>query len=162
MAASDPTLTTFYGEWQRYHSHLRAALAPLTDEHLALRAAPPLRTIGALVEHIIEGRVSWLADFTGDGTPTAEALNAWLAAPEAARDAATLLRQLDASWQLVSDALARWDDAAMLTTYPIEWRGDHYDLTRGWVVWHVLEHDLHHGGEISLTLGMHGLQAPDV
>jgi uncharacterized damage-inducible protein DinB len=27
------------------------------------------------------------------------------------------------------------------------------------VVWHVLEHDLHHGGEISLTLGMHGIDA---
>jgi uncharacterized damage-inducible protein DinB len=162
MAASDPTLATFYDEWQRYHTHLREALAPLTDEQLALQAAPGLRTIGALAEHIIEGRVSWLADFTGEATPAAEALNAWLAAPETPRDAATLLRQLDASWRLVSDALARWDDAAMLTTYPIEWRGDHYDLTRGWVVWHVLEHDLHHGGEISLTLGMHGLQAPDV
>src|SRR5215472_5334056 len=29
--------------------------------------------------------------------------------------------------------------------------------TRQFIVWHVAEHDLHHGGEISLTLGMHGL-----
>jgi uncharacterized damage-inducible protein DinB len=162
MPATDPTLATFYSEWQRYHTHLRDALAPLTDEQVALRAAPHLRTIGAIAAHIIEGRVSWLAGFTGETTPAADALNAWLAAPESASDAAALLRQLDASWQLVGDALARWDAAAMLTTYPIEWRGDHYDLTRGWVVWHVLEHDLHHGGEISLILGMHGLQAPDV
>ncbi len=28
---------------------------------------------------------------------------------------------------------------------------------RGWVVWHTLEHDLHHGGEISQILGSHGL-----
>jgi uncharacterized damage-inducible protein DinB len=27
------------------------------------------------------------------------------------------------------------------------------------VVWHVMEHDLHHGGELSLTLGMHGMAA---
>jgi uncharacterized damage-inducible protein DinB len=27
------------------------------------------------------------------------------------------------------------------------------------VVWHVLEHDLHHGGELSLTLGLHGIPA---
>jgi hypothetical protein len=26
----------------------------------------------------------------------------------------------------------------------------------------VLEHDLHHGGEISLTLGIHGLPAPQL
>jgi uncharacterized damage-inducible protein DinB len=26
-----------------------------------------------------------------------------------------------------------------------------------WVIWHVLEHDIHHGSEISTSLGMHGL-----
>jgi hypothetical protein len=30
------------------------------------------------------------------------------------------------------------------------------------VVWHVLEHDLRHGDEISLALGNHGLQTPDI
>src|SRR5438105_1590813 len=33
------------------------------------------------------------------------------------------------------------------------------NFTRAGVVWHVMEHDLHHGGELSLTLGMHGLPA---
>jgi uncharacterized damage-inducible protein DinB len=33
------------------------------------------------------------------------------------------------------------------------------DVSRAWVVWHVMEHDLHHGGELSLTLGLHGLSA---
>ncbi|HEV2236041.1 MAG TPA: hypothetical protein VGR57_05200 [Ktedonobacterales bacterium] len=37
MPATDPTLTTFYAEWQVHHEHLRAALAPLTDEQLAFR-----------------------------------------------------------------------------------------------------------------------------
>lgn len=26
-----------------------------------------------------------------------------------------------------------------------------------WIIWHVLEHDIHHGSEISTTLGIHGL-----
>ncbi|HEX4716084.1 MAG TPA: DinB family protein [Ktedonobacteraceae bacterium] len=30
-------------------------------------------------------------------------------------------------------------------------------MTRQWIIWHVIEHDLHHGGEISLILGTHGL-----
>jgi hypothetical protein len=33
---------------------------------------------------------------------------------------------------------------------------------RGWVVWHVLEHDLHHGGEISQILGTNGLAGLDL
>ena len=35
-------------------------------------------------------------------------------------------------------------------------------LSRQWVIWHVIEHDLHHGGEVSLMLGTHGLAAPDL
>lgn len=26
--------------------------------------------------------------------------------------------------------------------------------------WHLIEHDLHHGGKVSLLPGMHGLEAP--
>jgi uncharacterized damage-inducible protein DinB len=37
-----------------------------------------------------------------------------------------------------------------------------YTYTRGWVIWHVIEHDIHHGGEIAYSLGMHGLTAPDI
>jgi uncharacterized damage-inducible protein DinB len=35
-------------------------------------------------------------------------------------------------------------------------------ITRQWVIWHLIEHDLHHGGEISLTMGMYRLKAPDL
>ncbi len=30
------------------------------------------------------------------------------------------------------------------------------------VVWHVIEHEIHHRGEIYLMLGMQGMEAPDV
>jgi len=33
--------------------------------------------------------------------------------------------------------------------------------TRQWVIWHLIEHDLHHGGEISQILGSHGLPGLD-
>jgi hypothetical protein len=35
-------------------------------------------------------------------------------------------------------------------------------LSRRWVIWHLLEYDLHHDGELLLTLGMHGLPTPDI
>ena len=46
----------------------------------------------------------------------------------------------------------------MQKTFP----DDPVDLSRAWVVWHVLEHDLFHGGEISFALGMHGLTGIDI
>jgi uncharacterized damage-inducible protein DinB len=35
-------------------------------------------------------------------------------------------------------------------------------VSRSWVIYHVMEHDLHHGGELSLTLGIHGLPSPNL
>ncbi|HXZ03285.1 MAG TPA: hypothetical protein VEH81_00550 [Ktedonobacteraceae bacterium] len=37
-----------------------------------------------------------------------------------------------------------------------------YTFTRGLIVWYVIEHDLHHAGEIAYSLGMHGMKAPDI
>jgi uncharacterized damage-inducible protein DinB len=73
--------------------------------------------------------------------------------------AAALAQGLDRTWQSMADCLARWSLAEMQQTFPDEWDGQKVELSRAWVVWHVLEHDLHHGGELSLTLGMHGIRA---
>lgn len=53
--------------------------------------------------------------------------------------------------------------AAMDTCRPCrdlsdEWDGQTYELSRRWVIYRDLEHDLHHGSEVSLILGMNGLQ----
>ena len=36
------------------------------------------------------------------------------------------------------------------------------EVTLRWVVWHVLEHEIHHRGEIYLMVGLLGMEAPDV
>ena len=37
-----------------------------------------------------------------------------------------------------------------------------YRLSLGWIIWHVLEHEIHHRGELSLILGMLGREGLDV
>jgi uncharacterized damage-inducible protein DinB len=59
----------------------------------------------------------------------------------------------------MADCLARWNPDEMRHTFPDDLDGKPVDVSRAWVVWHVMEHDLHHGGELSLILGMHGLPA---
>jgi uncharacterized damage-inducible protein DinB len=162
MAEENPTLSTFYASWKQYQDHLKEALAPLTAEQLTLRAAPSLRTLGKIATHIIGTRTSWFTRFLGEEGEIAAALKRWDDPNALAEDAAELMGGLDLSWNLMADALSRWSPADMQQTFGRDRRGNHYELSRSWVVWHVLEHDLHHGGEISLTLGMHGLQAPDI
>ncbi len=161
MAAEENfTLTTFFTSWKAYQDHIKVSLAPLTDEQLTLRAAPGLRSIGENAAHIVGCRAGWFTDFLGeDGGADVKAIMSWDEPGAPARTAAELAQALDWTWQCMTDCLARWSPDDMRQTFPDDWDGKIVQLSRAWVVWHVLEHDLHHGGELSLTLGMHGIPA---
>lgn len=154
----------FYAEWKRYQDGLKNAIAPLTANQLRLRAAPALRSVEENVAHIVATRVAWFNDYMEENDPQIAPLASWDESdlPQPERSAAELVAGMDASWRFMQARLDRWTPADLAHTFPYEgWRNTHV-LSRSWVVWHVLEHDLHHGGEISLTLGMHGLQAPQL
>jgi uncharacterized damage-inducible protein DinB len=36
------------------------------------------------------------------------------------------------------------------------------EVTLRWIIWHVLEHEISHRGEIYLMLGLMGMEAPDM
>ena len=158
MSQESTTLATFYKEWEVYQGHLTKAIAPLSPDQLTLRAAPHLRSIGEIAGHMIGARGRWFHDFLGEGDAGLAALARWDARDAPVRTAAELVGGLETTWQVTRSALDRWGPADMQQTF--EGRGR--ELSRSWVIWHLLEHDLHHGGEISLALGMHGLEAPDI
>ena len=70
---------------------------------------------------------------------------------------------LAATWAMVERALAGWTPADLAETIPVpdtlspEEQEIFRASSRGWIIWHVLEHEIHHGGEISLVLGMKGV-----
>ncbi|HEX5440775.1 MAG TPA: DinB family protein [Ktedonobacterales bacterium] len=160
--AKDFTLVTFYDLWREYFDHIREAITPLTAKQVALRSAPGQRSIGEIVAHIIAGRAFWLGDFIGEIGEELDALHRWNDPGALTTDVAALVSGLDRSWRYVANLLDRWTPDDMRQTFPHDWRGNHYELSRSWVVWNVLKHDLHHGGELSLALGLQGLQAPDI
>ncbi|GAC1633122.1 MAG: hypothetical protein NVS4B11_34260 [Ktedonobacteraceae bacterium] len=164
MSEGNFTLTTFYTFWKEYQDHLKGALVPLTAAQLEVRAAPHLRSIGETALHIIGCRAFWFTDFLGeDYGEEMKVYVGWnkvalsLGAP--IPTVAELVQGLDHTWQFMEDCLTRWSPTDMHRTFPDDWDGTPVELSRAWVVWHVLEHDLHHGGELSLTLGMHSLPA---
>ncbi len=164
MAEDNFTLMTFYSSWKEYQDHIKGAIAPLIPEQLELHVAPHLRSIGENALHIIGCRAFWFADFLGeDGGEEMKVYTAWnkvaLELGAHVPSAAELVRGLENTWQFMADCLARWSPGDMRQTFPDDWDGKQVDLSRAWVVWHVMEHDLHHGGELSLTLGMYRLPA---
>jgi uncharacterized damage-inducible protein DinB len=163
MTEQYTNLLPFYNGWEAYQKLLITAIAPLSDEQLALRAAPHLRTIGENAAHIVGARIGWFHGNMGEGeAEIVEPLDLWDAQGAPARSAAELISGLEITWQMLQHSLANWTPADLDTVFEETDAGEVRRYTRQWIIWHVIEHDLHHGGEISLTLGMHGLEAPDL
>jgi uncharacterized damage-inducible protein DinB len=68
------------------------------------------------------------------------------------------------TWLMIQDALAGWraSDLAQSFQSPRSDKEIRNQRSRQWIIWHVLEHDIHHGGELSSILGAHGLAAVDL
>ena len=162
MANDRETLSALYEGWENYQDHLITALTPLTADQLALRSAPQLRTIGQLAAHIIGARARWFKNFLGEGGDDLKLLTPYGGADQAPITAAELVAGLRITWRVMAAALDRWSADDLAQSFTREYRGETNTLSRRWVVWHLIEHDLHHGGELMLTMGMHGLPTPDI
>lgn len=77
--------------------------------------------------------------------------------------AAELVAGLEATWGMIERTLARWtvadlgqafDPPATLTESERQFWGPR---TRQWIIWHVLRHDIHHGGELAVGMGRYRL-----
>ena len=162
MTELQSPMPTIYAGWHTYQTLLITALTPLLPDQLALRAAPPLRSIEEIATHMIGARARWFYQLMGEGGDEFALLARWDRPDMPIRDAAELVQGLETTWQGMQEAIARWTPEDWQQTYPGEDASEPARITRQWVIWHLIEHDLHHGGEIGLTLGMHGLPAPDL
>jgi uncharacterized damage-inducible protein DinB len=138
------------------------ALARLSPEQLALRAAPDLRSIDELTRHVIAVRAGWFHYNLEEGDEDFGAFHERDGPGSLPRSADELVSGLGKTWQVMQEVMGRYTLADLQSTVQEEWEGKIYTYTRGWVIWHVIEHDIHHGGEIAYSLGMHGLTAPDI
>jgi uncharacterized damage-inducible protein DinB len=110
---------------------------------------------------MIGARARWFHDLVGEGDQEFAALGTWDRKGMPTRSAAELVSGLETTWRVMQQAIASWKPADWEQAYEGE-PGEPASFTRRWIIWHLIEHDLHHGGELSLTLGMHGLAAPDL
>lgn len=160
--ATNPTLAFFIAGWEAHQAQLIEALSPLTDEQLALRAAPNLRSIGELARHMVATRAGWFSQALGVGDEAFAAYATWEVPGAPPRTASELVAGLKATRLAMHAALVKYTPADLEMTLSGVRGGRPWSFQRGWIVWHVLEHDLHHGGEIGYSLGMHSLKAPGI
>lgn len=156
------TLDEIYENWRGYNAKLASAIAPLTQEQLRLQPAPHLWPLEQVLQHIISVRAGWFSGTLQDDDPAMEAYMIWGQRESPSRSAPELVRGLEETWAFIESRLVRWTPEECAMTFPDEWDGQIYTVSRSWVIYHVLEHDLHHGGEVSLILGMNRLPGPNI
>jgi uncharacterized damage-inducible protein DinB len=177
VSTSAPGLQTFYEGWANYQRLVVAALRDLTPEQLALRTAPHQWAVWQLAGHTAGSRAYWLHDVLGEGDPATRELfrvdsttvpdlpledAGWEDDEAHARDATEIVEAFELTWTMIDDCLRRWTTDDLAAEFSRERRSGTETFTRQWVIWHLMEHDLHHGGEISQILGSHGVPALDL
>jgi uncharacterized damage-inducible protein DinB len=169
---SIPALRPFSEGWANHQRLVIDALGGLSPEQLGFRTAPHQWAIWQLAGHVAGSRAYWLHDVLGEGDASTRDLfrvesttvpglslddAGWEDDEDHPRSAEELVDGLTRTWAIVDDCLARWTPEDLDASVVRPERTHH----RGWVVWHLMEHDLHHGGEISQILGTNGLPGLD-
>lgn len=147
---------TIFGHWRDVRQGLVQALEQLSDAQLSFCPREGLWTLHETVCHIAGAEDSWFrcyvtrelstweeADYKPKEFPTVEALKSLLV---------TVHARIEAMY-------ADGGDQKLAEPVELPWGPT---VSHEWVVWHVLEHEIHHRGEIYLMLGLLGMEAPDV
>jgi len=158
-------LAVVYQGWDRYQRDLLKAVTPLSAEQLALPVAPTHWPIGILVQHILNDRLWWFNLWMGEARPEETAFMHWEEEDEgrSVHSAAELVAGLEATWDMIERTLARWTVADLGHVFdpPRELSDRERQIfgpsTRQEILFHVLRHDLHHGGELAVGMGSHHL-----
>jgi uncharacterized damage-inducible protein DinB len=143
-----------FGHWRSVRKGLFAALDLLEDGQLAFTPREGLWSLGTVAVHIAEAEDGWFRyvvrrevdswpDYSPEDYATVSSLKALLAEVHGRTEAYLETLQDDDLEQIIE---APWEER-----FPLRW-----------VIWHVLEHEISHRGEIYLMLGLMGMEAPDV
>ena len=147
-------LSELFSHWHEIHTGTLAILDKFSDQELTHVTYDGGMTVGRIALHIADAeegwfrliatkeRDEWPVDFTLENYPTRSAIK-------------TLLAEVHAKTFAYLDTLTIAD---FDTLFESPWG----QFTLRFVIWHVLEHEIHHRGELSLILGTLGREGLDV
>jgi uncharacterized damage-inducible protein DinB len=163
---STSTIRPFYDMWPQYNRRLREVIGAMSAEHLAVRPSADRWPIWATVGHTAAARVYWLCDIIGEPgaetTPFLDAAHGWEDDLDHPRGADELVEALDSTWRLIEGCLDRWAPDMLADKVHREYDGRPQVHSRSSILQRLFTHDAYHCGELSQTLGIHGLPQIDL
>jgi uncharacterized damage-inducible protein DinB len=143
-----------FSHWKMVRQGLYQALDMLSDDQLAFVPADWLWSLGTVACHIANAEDGWFRYIAAgelDEWPPMEV--------ERCTTVAAIKARLGEVHEYTLAYLEGLDVADLEQKVKTFWGAE---LTVRWIIWHVLEHEISHRGEIYLMLGLMGMEAPDV
>jgi len=149
-------LDEFFTHWDRVRDGLLLTIDKFNEDELSFVPFEDSWPAGQIMLHIADAeegwfrnvvtgeRDEWPADYVLENYPTRDAIKSLLTGVH--QKTKTYLASLELD-DLNRPVQSPWDD---------------YTFSLGWIIWHVLEHEIHHRGELSLILGLLGREGLDV
>ncbi|MGD8603827.1 MAG: DinB family protein [Anaerolineales bacterium] len=144
----------YFDHWNKVWRDLMRGVSILHDEHLKFRPAKTYdRTVGDILRHIINLELGWIHFVIR------RQLEEW---PDENAEQLDTVKAIRQEMERVHKETTHY-----LSTLPVE------EFTRivqvpddgapklSWILWHVLEQEIHHRGEFFLCLSLLGLQRPE-
>jgi uncharacterized damage-inducible protein DinB len=147
-------LNTMFTHWSQVRADLLATIDKFSDAELNFTPYPGAWPVGQVMLHIADCEDYWL-----------HCLVQKIISPDVLYQLAdyptkaAIQRRLHEAHQRTVALLERMDESDLTREYESQ-RGERFPL--GWIIWHVLEHEIHHRGELSMTLGLLGREGLDV
>ena len=144
-----------FAHWQEIRTGLITTIDQFSDAELTYQAYEGGCAVGQIMLHIAGAEDGWLRfvltrEF--DEWPDHYKLNNF-------GDKLLIKRALEQVHKRMVNYLNTLQETDLSRTIIAPW-GDEFQI--GWVLWHVLEHEIHHRGELSLILGLLGREGLDV
>jgi uncharacterized damage-inducible protein DinB len=165
---STSTIRSVYDMWPQYNRRLREVIGAMSAGQLAIRPSADRWPIWATVGHTAGGRVYWLCDVIGEpGAETTPFLGAamttgWEDDLDHPRSADELVEALDSTWLLIEGCLDSWTLDMLADEFQRDFGGEPQVHSRSSILQRLFSHDSYHCGELSQTLGIHGLPQIDL
>ncbi|HKZ55918.1 MAG TPA: DinB family protein [Anaerolineales bacterium] len=144
----------YFDHWHVVWRDLLRGVGMLRDRDLALRPSEHYpRTVGGILRHIINLEQGWIHYVI------LRSLTAWPAESDHIKTVEGLRSELERVHKGTMEYLDRLpvEDFNRIVQVP----GDGTPKL-GWILWHVLEQEIHHRGELFLCLSLLGMERPAI
>jgi uncharacterized damage-inducible protein DinB len=146
-------LSEMFAHWEQVRSDLLKTIDKFSEEELTFAPFEGAWPVGQIMLHIADCEDNWLHGVVrGEFKPWV-----WYSFEEFPGKA-DILDMLSKARARTVPFLESLDEHNLDDKFTVE--GEEYTLK--WIIWHVLEHEIHHRGELSLILGILGRKGLDV